>query len=145
VKTSYKEYKIGCLITKMKKKITVIKDEDPLTEKIIGCAYKVHSELGPGFNEGIYHNALKIALEEDGLRLQTEKSFYVSFQGKHIGKLRLDLIIEDKVIIEVKAITGNIPTVFELQVLSYLKASGYKVGLLINFGNQSCQIRRLMV
>ena len=129
----------------MKKKIAVIKDEDPLTEKIIGCAYKVHSELGPGFNEGIYHNALKIALEEDGLRLQAEKSFYVSFQGKHIGKLRLDLIIEDKVIIEVKAITGNIPTVFELQVLSYLKASGYKVGLLINFGNQSCQIRRLMV
>ena len=60
----------------MKKKITVIKDEDPLTEKIIGCAYKVHSELGSGFNEGIYHNALKIALEEDGLRLQTEKSFF---------------------------------------------------------------------
>ncbi len=55
------------------------------------------------------------------------------------------LIIEDKVIVEVKAITGNIPTVFELQVLSYLKASGYKVGLLINFGNQSCQVRRLMV
>jgi len=57
----------------------------------------------------------------------------------------LDLIIEDKVIIEVKALTGNIPTVFELQVLSYLKASGYKVGLLINFGNKSCQVRRLMV
>jgi GxxExxY protein len=118
---------------------------DPLTEKIIACAYKVHSKLGPGFNEDIYHNALKIALEEHGLRFQTEKSFNVSFQGKHIGKLRLDLIIEDKVIIEVKAVTGNIPTVLELQVLSYLKASGYKVGLLINFGNKSCQIRRLMV
>jgi len=123
----------------------VTKDRDPLTERIIACAYKVHSELGPGFNEGIYHNALKIALEEDGLRFQTEKSFYVSFQGKHVGRLRLDLIIEDKVIIEVKALTGNIATVFELQVLSYLKASGYKVGLLINFGNKSCQVRRLMV
>jgi len=88
---------------------------------------------------------LKIALEEDGLRFETEKSFYVSFQGKHVGRLRLDLIIEDKVTIEVKALTGNIPTVFELQVLSYLKASGYKVGLLINFGNKSCQVRRLMV
>jgi GxxExxY protein len=129
----------------MKKKITVIENKDPLTEKIIGSAYKVHSELGPGFSEGIYHNALKIALEEDGLKFQTEKSFYVSFQGEHVGRLRLDLIIEDKVIIEVKALTGNIPTVFELQVLSYLKASGYKVGLLINFGNKSCQVRRLMV
>lgn len=55
------------------------------------------------------------------------------------------MIIENKVILEVKAVTGNIPTVFELQVLSYLKASGYKVGLLINFGNKSCQVRRLMV
>jgi len=123
----------------------VAKDRDPITERIIACAYKVHSELGPGFSEAIYHNALKIALEEDGLRFQTEKSFYVSFQGEHVGRLRLDLIIEDKVIIEVKALTGNIPTVFELQVLSYLKASGYKGGLLINFGNKSCQVRRLMV
>ena len=123
----------------------MIKDEDALTKKIIACAYKVHSELGPGFNEGIYHNALKVALEEDRLRFQTEKSFHVSFQGKHVGTLRLDLIIEDKVILEVKAVTGNIPTVFELQVLSYLKASGYKVGLLINFGNKSCQVRRLMI
>jgi GxxExxY protein len=123
----------------------VIKDKDPLTEKIIACAYKVHSELGPGFNEGIYHNALKVALEEDRLRFQTEKSLHVTFQDRHVGTLRLDLIIEDKVIVEVKAVTGNIPTVFELQVLSYLKASGYKVGLLINFGNKSCQVRRLMV
>ena len=123
----------------------MIKDKDPLTEKIIACAYKVHSELGPGFNESLYHNALKIALEEIGLKFQTEKSFHVSFQGKHIGRLRLDLIVDDKVIVEVKALTGNIPAVFELQVLSYLKASGYKVGLLINFGNKSCQVRRLMV
>ncbi len=57
----------------------------------------------------------------------------------------MDLIVEDKVITEIKAITGKVPIVFELQVLSYLKASGYRVGLLINFGNQSCQVRRLMV
>ena len=123
----------------------MIKDKDPLTEKVIACAYKVHCELGPGFNEGIYHNALKLALEEDGLRFQTEKSFSVSFRGKHIGRLRLDLVVEDKVIIEVKALTGNLPAVFESQILSYLKASGYRVGLLINFGNKSCQVRRLMV
>jgi len=56
-----------------------------------------------------------------------------------------DLVISDRVVTELKAFTGNIPAVFELQVLSYLKASGYKVGLLINFGNKSCQERRLMV
>ena len=123
----------------------MIKERDPLTEKIIACAYKVHSKLGPGFNESIYHNALKIALKEQGLRYQTEKSFDISFQGKNIGKFRLDLVIEDKVVTELKALTGSIPAVFELQVLSYLKASGYKVGLLINLGNKSCQVRRLMV
>ena len=129
----------------IKRQITEIKNNDPLTERIIACAYKVHSGLGPGFNEDIYHNALKIALEDQRLKYQTEKSFNVLFHGQDVGRLRLDLIIEDKVVVEIKALTGNIPTVFELQVLSYLKASGYKIGLLINFGNKSCQIRRLMV
>ena len=127
------------------KKIAAIKNRDPLTEKIIACAYKVHSELGSGFNEKVYHNALEIALKQQGLRYQTEKSFTVSYQGNYVGRFKLDLIIEDKVIVEVKALTGNIPTVFELQVLSYLKASGYKIGLLVNFGNKSCQVGRLMV
>lgn len=123
----------------------MIEERDPLTEKIIACAYKVHSQLGPGFNEIIYHNALKIALEESNLEYQTEKSFNIVFQGKYIGKLRLDLIIEEKVVTEIKALSGNLPKVFERQILSYLKASGYKVGLLINFGNTSCQVRRLMM
>ncbi|MFH1504711.1 MAG: GxxExxY protein [Candidatus Omnitrophota bacterium] len=122
----------------------MINKRDPLTERIIACCYKVHSELGPGFNENIYQNALKIVLEEQGLKYQTEKGFNVLFQDKNVGKCRLDLVIDDKVIIELKALTGNIPAVFELQLLSYLKAAGYKVGLLINFGNKSCQIRRLM-
>ncbi|HEX7474793.1 MAG TPA: GxxExxY protein [Dehalococcoidales bacterium] len=121
-----------------------IKDRDPLTEKIIACAYQVHRELGPGFNERLYHNAFKVALDGKGLVYQSEKSFDVSFQGQPIGKLRLDLVVEDKVVTEVKSLTGILPKVFELQVLSYLKASGYKVGLLINFGNKSCQVRRLM-
>ena len=123
----------------------MIEGRDSLTAKIIACAYNVHSELGPGFNENIYHNALKIALKEQGLKYQTEKSFDISFQGKNIGKYRLDLVIEDKVVTELKALVGNIPAVFELQVISYLKASGYNVGILINFGNKSCQVRRLMI
>ena len=68
------------------KQITEIKERDALTEKIIACAFKVHSELGPGFNERIYHNALKIVFEENGLNYQTEKNINVSFQGKHVGR-----------------------------------------------------------
>lgn len=120
-------------------------NSDPLTERIIACSYKVHSNLGPGFNEKIYHNALKIALKEDGLKHETEKQFTVFYQGKQVGTLKVDLVISDNVIVEVKAITGIMPKVFEAQLLSYLKITNFKVGLLINFGNKSCQIRRLMV
>lgn len=121
-----------------------MEDRDPLTERIIACCYKVHSELGPGFNEKIYHNALKLALEDADLEYQREKEFRVAFQDKRIGSPKLDLIVKDKVIIEVKAFTGNIPDVFKYQLLSYLKVSGLHVGLLVNFGNKSCQIKSLM-
>ena len=119
-----------------------IKDRDPLTEKIIAACFKVHSELGPGFNEKIYHNALKIALKESNLEYQTEKEFIVSFQDKKIGTLKLDLIVEGKVIVEFKALATSVPDVFKYQLLSYLKVSNLHVGLLINFGSKSCQVRR---
>lgn len=133
------------MISEIKKQITEIRDRDPLTEKMIACAYKVHSELGPGFNEKIYHNALKFALKEEGLRYETEKEYKVTYHNKQVGILKVDLVVEDKVIVEVKAITGIMPKVFEAQVLSYLKIATYNVGLLINFGNKSCEIRRLMI
>ncbi len=122
-----------------------MENRDPLTEKIIACCFKVHSELGPGFNERIYHNALKIVLKEEGLEYQTEKEFLVYFQDKKVGSLILDLIIEDKVIIEVKSLAANILDVFKYQLLSYLKVSGLHVGLLVNFGNKSCQVKRFML
>jgi len=132
------------MIPEIKKKIPEIKARDPLTERIIACAYKVHSSLGPGFNEKIYHNALKMAFKETDLEYETEKEYKVVYQNREVGRLRADLIVDDKVIVEVKAVTGNIPGVFEAQILSYLKVTGYKVGLLINFGNKSCQVRRLV-
>jgi len=122
-----------------------MKERDPLTEKIIACCFEVHSELGSGFNERIYHNALKLALEKADLAYHTEKTFTVLFQDKKIGSFKLDLIVQDEVIIEVKALTGNIPEVFRYQILSYLKISGLHVGLLVNFGNKSCQIKRFML
>ncbi len=127
-----------------KRQITQIKDRDPLTERVIASCFKAHSKLGPGFNERIYHNALIIALKEEGLKCETEKEFTVYFEDKRVGSLKLDLVVEDKVVIEIKALAANIPDVFKYQVLSYLKVSGLKVGLLINFGNKSCQIKRFM-
>ena len=119
--------------------------KDPLTEKIIACCFRVHNELGPGFAEKIYHKALMIAFEDAGLTYEAEKTFKVFFQDKKVGSFRLDLLVEGKVIVEIKALTGNVPEVFKYQVLSYLKASGLHVGLLINFGNKSCHIKRFVV
>ena len=100
--------------------------------------------MGPGFNEKIYHNALKLAFNREGLKYETEKRFEVCYESKKVGNLIVDLVVEDKIIVESKAVTGNIPDVFKYQMLSYLKASNLKVGLLVNFGNKSCQVKRFM-
>lgn len=117
---------------------------DPLTGKIIAACYQVHNELGPGFVERIYLSALKVALKKLELNYEEEKEFGVSFQGEKIGKFRTDLVVEDKVIVELKALEGRMPKIFESQVISYLKASSLSVGLLVNFGNRRYEIRRLM-
>jgi GxxExxY protein len=121
-----------------------LKQRDHLTEKIIACCYKVHSELGPGFNEKIYHSTLKVAFDKEGFKYETEKRFEVYYHSKKVGNLIVDLVVENKILVEVKSVTGNIPDVFKYQVLSYLKASDLKVGLLVNFGNKSCQIKRFI-
>ncbi|MCL4458053.1 MAG: GxxExxY protein [Nitrospirae bacterium] len=121
-----------------------MENRDPLTEQIIACCYRVHSDLGPGFNERVYHAALKLDFEQEGLKYETEKRFGVYYRGRKAGDFVADLVIEDKVIVEIKAVSGNIPDIFKYQVLSYLKASNLKVGLLVNFGNKSCQIKRFV-
>jgi len=120
-------------------------ENDILTEKIIGCCFKVHSELGPGFVERIYANALHHQLASENLSFVAEKEFNVSFKDQFVGKFRCDLFVENKVIVELKSVTGFIPKLFQTQLLSYLKASKVKTGLLINFGNPSCEVKRLSV
>ena len=122
-----------------------MKERGQLTERIIGCCFKVHKDLGPGFNEKIYHNALMQLFEEKEIKYQTEKEFAVYYIGKKVGSFRADLVVEDKVIVEIKSLTGNILTLLEHQLISYLKASGFHVGLLINFGNKSCQVKRVVL
>ena len=121
------------------------KDRDPLTAKIIEACYSVHNGLGPGFIERIYMNALKIAFEKFKLQYIAEKEFTVQYNNQNIGKFRVDFLVENKVIVEIKAVEGKMPKIFESQVISYLKASGIKVGLLVNFGNRKCEVRRLMI
>jgi GxxExxY protein len=118
-------------------------EHDPLTEKIIGCCFEVHSALVPGFNEKIYANALQHQLKIENLSFVAEKEFNVIFKEQFVGKFRCDLFVENAVIVELKSVTGYIPALFKSQVLSYLKASGVKTGLLINFGNPSCEVKRI--
>ncbi|OGF52335.1 MAG: hypothetical protein A2044_06945 [Candidatus Firestonebacteria bacterium GWA2_43_8] len=118
---------------------------DILTEKIIGCCFDVHSKIGPGFAEKIYHNALCKALDDSGLEYTGEKLFKVVYKQNYVGDFKADFFIEDKVIVEIKAVCGLMPKTFSSQVLSYLKASEVKIGLLINFGNDSCDIKRFVM
>jgi GxxExxY protein len=120
-------------------------ESDPLTAKIIGCCFTVHSELGPGFNEKIYSKALQIVLIKEKLSFVAEKEFSVYFEEKQVGKFRCDLLVENSVIVELKSVTGYSPKLFHNQVISYLKASKIKKGLLINFGNTSCEVKRISV
>jgi len=120
-------------------------EHDALTEKIIGCCYEVHRLLGPGFNEKIYAKALQYQLTLEKLNFEFEKEFNVVFKDQYVGKFRCDLFVENTVIVELKSVTGYIPALFKSQVLSYLKASKVKTGLLINFGNPSCEIKRISV
>jgi GxxExxY protein len=120
-------------------------EHDELTKEIIGCCFEVHSALGPGFNEKIYAKALEHQLTLEHLNFVAEKEFNVIFKDQFVGKFRCDIFVEGKVIVELKSVTGFIPKLFKGQVLSYLKASNVKTGLLINFGNASCEVSRISV
>ena len=115
-----------------------------LTEQIIGLCFEIHKELGPGFTEKIYASALRASLRRHGVKFEYEREFDVSCANDDVGVYRADLVVNNKVIVEVKAVTGRLPKIFEQKLIAYLKASKLPVGLLINFGNSSCQIRRLM-
>lgn len=108
---------------------------DTLTESIIGAAVEVHRILGPRLLESIYEEALHHELELRGLQVSRQVTIEVIYKEKTIRGQRLDLLVENKVIVELKSVK-NLPDVARAQVLSYLKASGLKRALLLNFGQQ---------
>ena len=106
-----------------------------LTEKIVGCAIEVHRQLGPGLLEATYEAALCVEFKEAGIRYRRQATYPVLYKGKAIGEYRADLIVEDAVVVEIKSVERLEP-LFTAQVLTYLKITGRKVGLLINFSSR---------
>lgn len=113
-----------------------------VTQVILGAFYSVHSELGYGFLEAVYGRALEVVLRTAGLDVRREVPFEIGFRGHAIGTYRADMIVESKVVVEVKAWPALVPA-HCAQVLNYLRASGIEVGLLLNFGH-SAQFRRVI-
>jgi GxxExxY protein len=106
-----------------------------LTERIIGCAIEVHRHLGPGLLENTYEEALCIEFDQNKIACLRQLAFPISYKGRTIGEYRLDLLVEDAVIVEIKSVERFDP-VFHAQVLTYLQATGKKIGLLINFNSR---------
>ena len=113
---------------------TVLVDSD-LTERVIGIFYAVYNELGTGFLESVYENALVMALRDAGLAVQQQVGLTVSYRDRVVGEFKADLIVSGKLIIELKAVATLMPA-HEAQLVNYLKASRLNVGLLLNFGTR---------
>src|SRR3989338_9389258 len=111
-----------------------------LSYKLVGCFYDVYNELGPAHKEQFYHEALKIIFEEKELEFKSEVRLKMQFRGKNIGVYIPDFIIEDSIIVEIKSLL-NLPKVIEKQLYYYLRGTKYKVGYLVNFGNDKIDIR----
>ncbi len=112
-----------------------------LTEVIIGCAYKVYNVLGAGFMESVYEQSLLIELREAGLIAEPQVGLDVYYRDSPVGRFFTDIIVEDTVFVELKAVEG-LTKIHEVQLVNYLVATGKSVGLLINFGPDGVAIRR---
>ena len=118
--------------------------EDQLTRAVLGAAIAVHRALGPGFLEAIYEQALAVELARQGIPVERQKPMAIVYEGEQVGIHRLDLLVRDELIVELKAVDALLP-IHSAQILSYLKATGLKRGLLINFssGRLMSGVRRL--
>ncbi|MCJ7593410.1 MAG: GxxExxY protein [Desulfobacterales bacterium] len=116
---------------------------ETLSRKIVGAAIEVHAALGPGFLETIYEEAFKVELTEHGLNYECQKEIKVEYLGVHIGTHRLDLVVENQIVVELKAVK-ELTEIHFAQILSYLKASGMRIGLLLNFAKPTLEIRRVV-
>jgi len=115
---------------------------EELTHKIIGCAMKVHSTLGNGFQEVIYQRALAIEMEKQGLGFQREMEMNIYYEDVNIGTRRADFFVEQKIMVELKALI-KLEDVHLAQAMNYCQAYNLPIGLLINFGAKSLEFKRV--
>ena len=120
---------------------SVSKTEYDLAGQAIGLAMKVHRTLGPGFLESVYQKALLYELVKAGFKVESDNPIQVRYEGIIVGDFKADLIVNDELIIELKAVSG-IVVEHEVQLVNYLTATGKNVGLLLNFGGRSLEFRK---
>ena len=118
-------------------------DINEITYQIRGAVFEINRILGSGFLEKVYEKALIIELLVRGLRAESQVAIEVTYKGEVVGEYFPDIVVEDKVIIELKAVE-QLQKIHEAQILNYLKATGYKVGLLINFMHPKAEIKRFV-
>ena len=116
------------------------------TERVIGCAIEVHRSLGPGLLERIYEEAMCLEMDKRRVKFVRQASYPVQYKGTLIGEHRIDLVVEDAIVVELKSVE-KLDAVYTAQVLTYLKCTGLRVGLLINFNGRLLRtgIRRFIV
>ena len=114
---------------------------EQITKNVIGCAFEVINELGVGFLESVYEKALLLALRQKGLSAISQHPAKVMFRGECVGDFYADILVEEKVLVELKAVKAIAPE-HQAQVINYLNATGIEVGLIINFGNQKLEYKR---
>lgn len=115
-----------------------------ITEKIIGCAYMVANNLGCGFLEKVYENSLAYEIRKSGLDVKQQEQIKVYYEKTEVGFYEADLLVADCVLVELKAVR-NLDDVHKAQCLNYLKATGLKICLLINFGNPKVEVKRIIL
>ena len=119
--------------------------EEALTHRILGCAFRVYNELGNGFLEKVYENALVHELRKNGLQAEAQKKIEVYYDGVCVGEYFADVVVNHRVILELKVCDAITP-IHEAQLLHYLKATGYRLGYVLNFGSQGkLEFRRLVL
>ena len=116
-------------------------EHEELTKEIIGCAMKVHGTLGPGFLESVYQNALALELRKAGMQVECEKKIQVTYDGVVVGDFVADMLINERVLIENKAVQV-LAIAHEVQLVNYLTATGIDIGLLLNFGAARLEFKR---
>ena len=116
---------------------------DDITYKINGAIFEINRELGAGFLEKVYENALVVELKTRGLQAEHQVPLIVKYKGSTVGEYFADIVVEDQVIIELKAI-DSLQKIHEAQILNYLKATSYRIGLLVNFTHPKAVIKRFV-